>query len=157
MSNLSVELENNKIRRNKITGVEDLKNDFYINAWRQMVLSGTPILKIGRHENGNVSNLVTMTVDEVRNAAGIPPADAKRYFGRLVVVLRWISSNLADGKQALIEYREGGRTLEMRTLTAAERRPCVSQKLSTPPTQHPLIKLRIHPCKKKHTKTLKRL
>jgi len=161
-TNHSIELKSSKIKRDRRTGrIFDLKSDFYINVWRQMVLSGTPILKIGRHENGNVSNLISMTVDEVRNAAGISPADAKRYFGRLVVVLRWISSNLADGKQALIEYREGGRTLEMRTLTAAERRPCVSQsvrdKLTTPPAHHSLIKLRIHPCKKKHTKTLKRL
>mmetsp|Transcript_19692 Transcript_19692/g.26991 ORF Transcript_19692/g.26991 Transcript_19692/m.26991 type:complete len:450 (+) Transcript_19692:1312-2661(+) len=128
ISNLSIELKSSKIKRNKRTGAKfELEGDFYINVWRQMVLSGTSILKIGRHEEGKVVRLVSMNIDEVRIAAGISPANAKLYFGRLVGVLRWISSNVADGQQALIDYRDGGRALELQLLPATRHRPLVSQ------------------------------
>jgi hypothetical protein len=143
INGLSVELKSSKIKRNKRGAIYNLTPDYYINVWRQMVLSGTPILKIGRHENGAVkAEPTTMTIDEVRSAARIAPAAADLYFARLVEVLRWISSNVADGQQALIEYMEGGRALDMKSLSSEQRLPCLSQsvldKLSPPPLQQPL-------------------
>jgi hypothetical protein len=141
-SGLSVELKSSKIKRNKRSGaIYNLTPDFYINVWRQMVLSGTPILKIGRHENGVVRNaVVSMTIGEVRKSAGITPAAADLYFVRLVEVLRWISSNTAEGQQALVEYSQGGRALDMHPLSPQQRRPCLSQSVRdkvSPPLQQP--------------------
>lgn len=122
-----VELKSNKCKKDRYGNFYKLGQDFYLNLWTQMALADTKTVRIGRHTDGLVEQLITMSLSQVAQNAGVTEAYSTTYFKRMANVLRWMQQHLPEGAQGLVEHSgEGSDHLTMRLLAESDRLPCIS-------------------------------
>ena len=80
--------------------------DFFLNIWIQMVLSNTPHMKLGVHDQGLLHEVVDCSAEEVQRKAGLPDGAvaAAQLFRRLSDVLANMRAQVAEGRQAVFKF-----------------------------------------------------
>lgn len=71
-----------------------------------MMLSDTKVFKIGFDENGNLNIVESFTLEQMQGKAGVTDTSARDSLLRLSQVLREITQQVPEGRQALITLSE---------------------------------------------------
>lgn len=78
--------------------------DFFLNMWGQMALSNTNRVVIGYHSRGTMAKFDDLSLAQIQNKSNLSDAHAQAIFARLVDILRWLDTQVANGEQKKLQY-----------------------------------------------------